>query len=523
MQLLYLLLLGVGFLTLRRSITQARFIRKHGCKEAPSLTGNTGLFGIDLWFLFVKRSSGGLEKLPMEKQFEVLGSTFRTQIAIKPVIRTVEPQNIQSVFALDVDSFGNRSLRHFPFSPLVGDGVMTLDGARHERARALIRPTFSKAHIENEDAYDLHVQKLIKLLPTDGSIVDLQPLFERLDLDSSTEFIFGESVQSLDDCESLASSHKFPAAFNVAQQGMGARFRMLPFNFLHRDEKFWEACSTIRQFVAESVDKAVVRRQNTNEQTAKSYILVDNVIQETSEKTEIQDTLMNVFLPGGFIFAGRFQAKGAKKVSQLTFADISTGHDTIAILLSNIFFHLARNPHVWKKLRKDLLELPKITTGNLKRLDYLRYIINETLRVNPPVSNMTRVAVKNTALPLGGGPDGLSPVFVPKGTIIASSFYSLHHRRDIFGDDAELWRPERWEELNLSTLAWKFIPFGGGPHVCPGQNMAMNRVAFTVARIVEAFNSIENCDPVAEFVPLYKLVTASQNGVKVSLHRPSAS
>jgi cytochrome P450 len=136
---------------------------------------------------------------------------------------------------------------------------------------------------------------------------------------------------------------------------------------------------------------------------------------------------------------------------------------------------------------------------------------------------MTRIAVKDTTLPLGGGPDGLSPIFVPKGTVVASSFYALHHRKDIYGDDADLWRPERWEELKLSTLAWKFIPFGGGAHVCPGQNLAMNRVAFTVARIVEAFDRIENRDLVAEFVPLYKLVTASQNGVKVSLHRAAAS
>ncbi|PCG94378.1 Cytochrome P450, E-class, CYP52 [Penicillium occitanis (nom. inval.)] len=417
-------------------------------------------------------------------------------MAIRPVIRTTEPQNVQSVFSLDADSFGNRPLRHFAFSPLVGDGVMTLDGARHERARALIRPTFSKTHIENEEAYDLHVQKLIKLLPTDGSTVDLQPLFERLDLDSSTEFIFGESVQSLDEGDSLVSSHRFPAAFDVAQQGMGARFRMLPFNVLHRDEKFWEACSTIRQFVAESVEKAVARRQDPKEKTAKSYVLVDNVVQETSDKSEIQDTLMNVFLPG---------------------------HDTIAILLSNIFFHLARNPHAWKKLRKHLLELSEITTSNLKLLEYLYHVINETLRVTPPVSNMTRIAIKDTTLPLGGGPDGYSPVFVPRGTVVASSFYALHHRKDIYGDDADTWRPERWEELKLSTLAWKFMPFGGGAHVCPGQNLAMNRVAFTVARIVVAFDSIENRDPVAEFVPLYKLVTASQNGVKVALHKAAVS
>ncbi|KUL81389.1 hypothetical protein ZTR_09482 [Talaromyces verruculosus] len=495
-QIFYLFLLGVGFHTLRRRITQSRFIRKHGCKEAPSLTGNNGFFGLDLWFLLLKRSSSGLEKLPVEKQFEVLGSTFRTQMAIKPVIRTMEPQNLQCVFSWDADSFANRPLRHFAFSPLVGDGVMTLDGARHERARGLIRPTFSKTHIGDEEAYDLHVQKLIKLLPTDGSTVDLQPLFERLDLDSSTEFIFGASVQSLDAGDALVALHKFPAAFTVAQQGIGARFRILPFNFLHRDKRFWEACSTIRQFVAESVDKAMVRRENSKGKTPKRYILVDSVVQETSEKSEVEDTLMNVFLPG---------------------------HDTIAILLSNIFFHLARNPHVWRKLRRHLMELSDITTSNLKRLKYLHHVINETLRVTPPVRNMTRIAIKDTALPLGGGPNGQSPVFVPKGTVVTSSFYALHHRKDTYGDDADTWRPERWEELKPPTLAWKFVPFGGGAHACPGQNLAMNRVAFTVSRIVEAFDRIENRDPVAEFVPLYKLVTASRNGVKVALRKAALS
>ena len=278
---------------MRREIT-----KEHGCKRLPSLTGRGTVFGLDLVYILLKSSRQGLEKLPVEKQFDVLGTTFRTQVFLKPVIKTIEPRNIQAVFASDAKSFGNGPLRHFSFSPLVGEGVMTLDGVRHERARALIRPTFSKAHIENEAAYTVHVENLIKLLPTDGSTVDLQPLFGRLDLDSSTEFIFGESVASLTS-GSLVDPQKFPAAFTRAQEGMGARFQMPPFNFLHRDKGFWDACTTIRQFVARAVDEALRRHdmRNAKEET-KSYILVDNLIIESQEKTEIQDALMNVFLPG---------------------------------------------------------------------------------------------------------------------------------------------------------------------------------------------------------------------------------
>lgn len=190
--------------------------------------------------------------------------------------------------------------------------------------------------------------------------------------------------------------------------------------------------------------------------------------------------------------------------------------------MSNIFFHLARHPEAWRKLHQQVLELPEITTESVKRIEYLHHIINETFRVNPPVSNMTRIAIKDTVLPTGGGPDKTAPVYVPKGTVIGCSFHNLHRRSEIYADedgDTESWRPERWEKLKLSQLAWKFMPFGGGTHICPAQTLAFNRVAFTVARIVGAFERIENRDPVKEFVPAYKLVTASQNGVKVALYK----
>lgn len=289
----------IGFLLIRSYWARQQIARRHGCKPVPSLSGRGTVFDLDLVFLFLKSSRRGLEKLPVEQQFDVLGNTFRAQIFTKPVIKTIEPRNIQAVFASDAESFGNGPLRHFSFSPLVGEGVMTLDGARHERARALIRPTFSKAHIEDEAASNVHVENLIKLLPTDGSTVDLQPVFGRLDLDSSTEFIFGESVASLT-IDSLVDPHKFQAAFTKAQKGMGVRFQMPPFNFLHRDKDFWDACSTIRQFVARTVDEAMRRRdmESANEKDTKGYILVDNLIMESQKKTEVRDALMNVFLLG---------------------------------------------------------------------------------------------------------------------------------------------------------------------------------------------------------------------------------
>ena len=78
----------------------------------------------------------------------------------------------------------------------------------------------------------------------------------------------------------------------------------------------------------------------------------------------------------------------------------------------------------------------------------------------------TREAAVDTVLPLGGGPDGQSPLFVKKGTCIFYNVYSMHRRPDIYGADSESFRPERWEGLRPG---WGYLPFNGGPRICLGR------------------------------------------------------
>ena len=85
----------------------------------------------------------------------------------------------------------------------------------------------------------------------------------------------------------------------------------------------------------------------------------------------------------------------------------------------------------------------------------------------------TRTATKTTVLPTGGGPDRKSPVLIPKGSAVAYSVYSMHRRPDLYGMDAEIFRPERWDEdmpMNddPTNAKWGYLPFNGGPRVCLG-------------------------------------------------------
>lgn len=97
------------------------------------------------------------------------------------------------------------------------------------------------------------------------------------------------------------------------------------------------------------------------------------------------------------------------------------------------------------------------------------------LRLFPPVPVNNRTAHETTTLPTGGGPDGTSPILVRKGENVAYCVYAMHRRKDLYGTDAEDFRPERWDDANLPlyqdsvTAAWGYLPFNGGPRVCLGR------------------------------------------------------
>lgn len=154
------------------------------------------------------------------------------------------------------------------------------------------------------------------------------------------------------------------------------------------------------------------------------------------------------------------------------------GRDTTAALLSDVWWTISREPQVWTHLQKEVqaLETPlgeeRPVFEELKDMNYLRAVLNESLRLHPAVPANSRQAVSDTTLPVGGGKDGKSPVFVPKGTLVSYTIYAMHRRKDLYGDDAEDFKPDRWlDEGGKKGLrvGWEYLPFNGGPRICIGR------------------------------------------------------
>ncbi|MCJ1402001.1 hypothetical protein MMC11_005220 [Xylographa trunciseda] len=398
--------------------------------------------------------------------FSDVGYTLEQKFLGTIAYGTIEPVNLEAMLSSKFNDFGFGLRRHI-FFPLLGDGIFTQEGAAWKHSRELLRPQFSRQQYRDLDVFEEHVDDLISCIPRNKPI-DLQPLFFRFTLDTSTAILFGKSVYSLKS-NSSRNSTKFGKDFDTAQDFVVQRFRLLDLYWFIGGRKFREACTSVHTFVEDIIQQ---RHNDTDSSEGKEerYIFLDAVAQDTKDKNELRDQLLNILL---------------------------AGRDTTACLLTWIFHLLLRYPQVLDKLRKEINLISgddsALSREDLKRMGYLANVVKETLRLFPPVPVNTRTARKTTFLPTGGGPDGSSPVLIRRGENVAYCVYAMHRRKDLYGDDAEEFRPERWDEKDLplyrdkTTAAWGFLPFNGGPRVCLGQEFGLTEASYAVVRILQRF------------------------------------
>ena len=93
-------------------------------------------------------------------------------------------------------------------------------------------------------------------------------------------------------------------------------------------------------------------------------------------------------------------------------------------------------------------------------------------------------ATKTTFIPRGGGSDGQSPVLIRKGYGIGFSPYHMHRSKEVYGEDANEFRPERWEGPELKNIGFGFMPFHGGPRIFLGSKFTLTCTAFSLRLIV---------------------------------------
>jgi cytochrome P450 len=181
----------------------------------------------------------------------------------------------------------------------------------------------------------------------------------------STEFLFGECARSLLLGSARLDVDQFDVSFNRALAGMTTRTSLgRALSLFDHDPEWREAYTNIHALVDGYIDRAIEQRHHLEKPTKdlehessrkepakRPFSMLHELVEDTQDRKFLRDQLLNVFLPA---------------------------RDSSSIGLSDLFFHLARNPRVWTKLRSEALEIDQpLTFDVLKSMRYLQCVLRE--------------------------------------------------------------------------------------------------------------------------------------------------
>lgn len=177
-------------------------------------------------------------------------------------------------------------------------------------------------------------------------------------------------------------------------------------------------------------------------------------------------------------------------------SNLQAGSDTTAIVLRTVMYYVLKDAAILRKLRAELDD-PSITypisfQQAFNNLPYLDAVIQEALRIHPAVALLLERAVPASGLALPNG------VFLEPGTKVGMSGFTMHLDKEIFGDDAEVFNPDRWlrganedkDDFKERVRLMKSLDmtFGRGQRQCIGKHVAEMQIYKLVPGLIRLFD-----------------------------------
>ncbi|KAI1407141.1 cytochrome P450 [Hypoxylon sp. FL1857] len=474
---------GLLFLTLfvlfllQRQHQRNAVARRRGCEPAVPHRPLEPFLGFDFQMKMYSQ-------IPfLYKLHQKLGHTYQVPSLISlPTICTIDPENIRTINTSK--DYGVEPQRLPGLGPFCGPGFITIDGDVRKQARKLLKPSFDINNVRDLRTLRLETDKLLLEIPRKGDTVDLQPRLYVMFLNLALHFVLGIRP-SLQQPDAPSTADEFVKAFHSAL--FYSMFRVVlgrAWNFLPQ-KKYNDARAAAHNYLDYHINEAL---KSDHKQRNKS--LIQGLSAQTEDLSFIRSQVIQAMM---------------------------AAQDTTSELLTNALFVLARHPHYWEQLHAEFANKSEeyISADNLLNSKLAINILHETLRLYPIFPLLGRVALRDTILPVGGGPSHNCPIFVPKGSPVVMAYYALHRNTSVFGDDIEAFRPERWNSVTPGH--WEFMGFGNGDRACLGQEKALIEAAYVLARLSREFAKLESRDA-RDWKGELKLTCKSAHGCKIAVY-----
>jgi cytochrome P450/ubiquinone/menaquinone biosynthesis C-methylase UbiE len=363
------------------------------------------------------------------------------------VYLVTSPESIKRVLAADHRGFvKGQSMQES--KRVLGEGLLTSEGHLHHRQRRLLQPAFHARRVADYSATMVDVIERATTSWEAGQTRDVHREMSELTIRVVSETLFstdlerdaGEIVEALGFAVSMIGRLTLPGA---------QLWERLPFPSSRR---FARALARLDRATEEILER---RRANGGDG--------DDVL--------------------ALLLAAQAEGNGAglsdRQVRDETITLLLAGHETTANLLSWTWFLLSQHPEVESRLHDELDDVlggRVPTVDDLPRLVYTGMILNEAMRLYPPVWAMGRRAIHDYEL------DGYT---IPAGSVVALNAYVMHHDPRFYPDPFRF-DPERWsDDERRKRPKYAYFPFGGGPRVCLGEGFAWTEARLVLATLAQ--------------------------------------
>ena len=384
------------------------------------------------------------DRLALQDQAAKVGPIARVMLATIPVYVITDADLAHEVLAEQSGAFRKSKGLQF-LRPMLGDGLLLAEGETHKRHRKLLAPAFSPKRLEKYG--EIMVDETDKQLARwrHGQRIDLSHEMMEMTLAIAGRTMFGADVRG--DAAQVAE------ALELGMRAQQANLRspiQLGYEWpLPRHRQMRRAVKLLDEVVYRLIAEG--RKRGTDRGDVLSILLLARDEEGGLSDAQVRDEVMTLLL---------------------------AGHETTANAMTWTWFELGRHPDVLAKLEMEVDALGKraVTVDDLPKLPFNLAVIEDAMRIHPPVYMTGREAAEEVVI---GGHR------LPKGAIVAVNIRGIHRREDYFvAPDAFM--PERMlPEAKKARPRHHYLPFGAGPRICIGAHFALLEAQLALATMVQ--------------------------------------
>jgi cytochrome P450 len=371
------------------------------------------------------------------------GDPFLVHALNGPIVVTGRADLIKQIFGGDPDMFSPFATQ--TIGPTIGFGSMlVLEGNDHKRERRLMMPMF---HGDRMRAYATTMQEV--------ALEQMQPnqsLESFLTLDMMTSISLEVIVKAIfGSRDRTRGMRMFAAGREVVKRASPLLFFTTRTHVSFFGLSPWDRYSKAKAELVDAIDIELDDRKRLGGTGDDILSLLANATYDDGSpitRQHIRDELQT------FLFAG---------------------HETSALAMTWAMYHLHKHPETLSRLRQELKNVPDDDAEQLAQLPYLKAVVQETLRLNPIVTEVIRV-LKH--------PLTLDAYQIPVGYGVASAAAIAHYNAETY-PEPNRFRPERFLERSFSPF--EYMPFGGGSRRCIGASFAGFEMAIILGTLLKRF------------------------------------